>query len=344
MSLASKWGNSALFSSWRVQSPPNKQQWQRISQEEPLSRTWSLHPLPASSEHAPGHRLQALLPGHQSSPAMARNHPKKGRAQLCPAPLSNRGPVYWTVAALLEALVDHTAQQLQKATAYRTSCIIEAALRPADIGRRPSLFLRPYAPTCPLERSGGSQIQVQLINDEKSNRHSIVYMIIFGFFRPFMYSVCVSRSIIQDKYDPVNAAGLQPWPPSAAAETPTPPEEWSIPFTRRSMLHQAECANSDTSDPIRHSPPFPPLPRSSRGGGVKAGEGWGVDGGVFRLTAFVLRASRLAKEQLCEKRRQEKLQGRGRQEGRQAEVRLEEFQRKMLTNSWKKIGKFEFCD
>lgn len=70
---------------------------------------------------------------------------------------------------------------LAKATEYRSSCIIEAALRPADLGRRRLLFLCLRAPTRPLDRSRGNQTQAQVINDMISNKRLIVYMIKFAF-------------------------------------------------------------------------------------------------------------------------------------------------------------------
>lgn len=51
-----------------------------------------------------------------------------------------------------------------KATAYWSSCIIEAALRLADIGRHSLLFLRVYTLTCPLDHSSNNQTQVWMIN------------------------------------------------------------------------------------------------------------------------------------------------------------------------------------
>lgn len=81
---------------------------------------------------------------------------------------------------------------LAKATAYRSSCIIDAALRPADSGRHRLLFLCPSSPTCPLERSRGNQTQVQAINDDIANKRLIVYMIRFGFFCLFMCGMYVS--------------------------------------------------------------------------------------------------------------------------------------------------------
>lgn len=51
-----------------------------------------------------------------------------------------------------------------KATAYWSSCIIEAALRPADIGRHSLHSLGAYTLTCPLDHSSNNQTQAQMIN------------------------------------------------------------------------------------------------------------------------------------------------------------------------------------
>lgn len=99
-----------------------------------------------------------------------------------------------------------------------------------------------------------------------------------------------------------------PPPLTVALETPHTPEEWSFPFTHRSMLHEPECANSDTGDPIRDAAGL--LCTQSRSGhGVSAGEETERGGnGVFGFPAFVLRAllraRQQSKEQLCVKRRQ----------------------------------------
>lgn len=96
--------------------------------------------------------------------------------------------------------------------------------------------------------------------------------------------------------------------PSAALETP---KESSFPFTRRSMLHDPECANSDTGDPIRDTVGLL-CAQSSCGHGVRAGEEVervrGGNGAVG-FTAFVMRAlprtHQRSKEQLGVKRRQD---------------------------------------
>lgn len=126
-----------------------------------------------------------------------------------------------------------------KAMAYWSSCIIEAALRPADIGRHSSLFLWVYTLTCPVDQSSNNQTQAVMINIWLIYLIAafwlIVYMIVFVSDNTLLFAswvedvslnLCGWKTLISDRFqavscqafcsvnqsNPLKAAYLKVWP------------------------------------------------------------------------------------------------------------------------------------